>query len=85
VPTERQGRLPRRHRGRHQHLADEFEELIRAAPEQWHLLQPKLASDGKAGSLTGMSRHWPVAEEMQAEPTGREAEPESTRSEGDVR
>jgi KDO2-lipid IV(A) lauroyltransferase len=28
-----------------QALAHEFEDLIRAAPEQWHLLQPNWPSD----------------------------------------
>ena len=45
VPSERQGRLRDDIAVITQRLADEFEELIRAAPEQWHLLQPNWPSD----------------------------------------
>ena len=45
VPAQREGRL-RDDVGRvTQELAHRFEELIRAAPEQWHLLQPNWPSD----------------------------------------
>ena len=45
VPAQREGRL-RDDVGRvAQDLAHRFEELIRAAPEQWHLLQPNWPSD----------------------------------------
>jgi KDO2-lipid IV(A) lauroyltransferase len=45
VPTQRDGRL-RDDVGRvTQELAHRFEELIRAAPAQWHLLQPNWPSD----------------------------------------
>jgi len=45
VPAQREGRL-RDDVGRvTQELAYRFEELIRAAPEQWHLLQPNWPSD----------------------------------------
>jgi phosphatidylinositol dimannoside acyltransferase len=51
VPAQREGRL-REDVGRvTQELAYRFEELIRAAPEQWHLLQPNWPSDlGTNGS-----------------------------------
>jgi phosphatidylinositol dimannoside acyltransferase len=54
VPTQREGRL-RDDVGRvTQELAHRFEELIRAAPEQWHLLQPNwpsdLATNGSGGA-----------------------------------
>jgi phosphatidylinositol dimannoside acyltransferase len=45
VPADRQGRLRDDIAVITQRLADEFEELIRAAPEQWHLLQPNWPSD----------------------------------------
>jgi KDO2-lipid IV(A) lauroyltransferase len=45
LPVERQGRL-RDDVGRiTQELARRFEELIRMAPEQWHLMQPNWPSD----------------------------------------
>jgi KDO2-lipid IV(A) lauroyltransferase len=42
-----------------QRLAGEFEELIRAAPEQWHLMQPNWPSDLYAAraAQNGASRH----------------------------
>ena len=40
-----------------QALANEFEDLIRAAPEQWHLLQPNWPSDFE---LLGIERPAPV-------------------------
>jgi phosphatidylinositol dimannoside acyltransferase len=54
VPAQREGRL-RDDVGRvTQELAYRFEELIRAAPDQWHLLQPNwpsdLATNGSAGA-----------------------------------
>ena len=54
VPTQREGRL-RDDVGRvTQDLAHRFEELIRAAPEKWHLLQPNwpsdLATNGSGGA-----------------------------------
>jgi lauroyl/myristoyl acyltransferase len=54
VPAQREGRL-RDDVGRvTQELAYRFEELIRAAPEQWHLLQPNwpsdLATNGSGGA-----------------------------------
>jgi lauroyl/myristoyl acyltransferase len=45
VPADRRGRLRDDIAVITQRLADEFEELIRAAPEQWHLLQPNWPSD----------------------------------------
>jgi lauroyl/myristoyl acyltransferase len=54
VPAQREGRL-RDDVGRvTQELAYRFEELIRAAPDQWHLLQPNwpsdLATNGSGGA-----------------------------------
>jgi len=45
VPVERTGRLRADIARITQSLAHELEELIRAAPEQWHLLQPNWPSD----------------------------------------
>ncbi len=45
LPAERQGRLRDDVVRVTQDLARRFEELIRAAPEQWHLLQPNWPSD----------------------------------------
>jgi len=45
VPTEREGRLRDDVARITQELARRFEELIRAAPEQWHLMQPNWPSD----------------------------------------
>ncbi len=48
VPTERQGGLREDVARVTQLLAHELEALIRAAPEQWHLLQPNWPSDHEA-------------------------------------
>jgi KDO2-lipid IV(A) lauroyltransferase len=45
VRAQREGRLRDNVARVTQELADRFEELIRAAPEQWHLLQPNWPSD----------------------------------------
>ncbi len=45
VPTERSGRIRDDVRRVTQALAHRFEELIRAEPEHWHLLQPNWPSD----------------------------------------
>jgi KDO2-lipid IV(A) lauroyltransferase len=45
IPLERQGRLREDVQRITQLLADELELLIRAAPEQWHLMQPNWPSD----------------------------------------
>ena len=45
IKVERQGRLREDVQRITQELAYEFEELIRKAPEQWHLLQPNWPSD----------------------------------------
>jgi len=54
VPAQREGRLRDDVERVTQELAHRFEELIRAAPEQWHLLQPNwpsdLASNGSGGA-----------------------------------
>ncbi len=49
VPVERHGRLRDDIARITQLLAHELESLIRAAPEQWHLLQPNWPSDLDAG------------------------------------
>ena len=48
VPAERQGRLRADVARITQDLALALEELIRAAPEQWHLMQPNWPSDEEA-------------------------------------
>ncbi len=48
VPAERQGRLREDVVRVTQEMAHRFEELIRAAPDQWHLLQPNWPSDRAA-------------------------------------
>jgi KDO2-lipid IV(A) lauroyltransferase len=48
IPTERQGRLREDVERITQLLAHELEALIRAAPEQWHLMQPNWPSDYEA-------------------------------------
>lgn len=48
VPAQREGRLRDDVARVTQQLAHRFEELIRAAPEQWHLLQPNWPSDRAA-------------------------------------
>ena len=50
VPAERQGRLRGDVARVTQELAYRFEDLIRAAPEQWHLMQPNWPSDRVDGS-----------------------------------
>ena len=45
VPVERRGGLREDARRLTQDLAHELEELIRVAPEQWHLFQPNWPSD----------------------------------------
>jgi KDO2-lipid IV(A) lauroyltransferase len=52
IPTEREGRLRDDVARVTQALAYRFEELIRAAPEQWHLMQPNWPSD----RLNGVAR-----------------------------
>jgi KDO2-lipid IV(A) lauroyltransferase len=51
VPAQREGRLRDDVTRVTQDLASRFEELIRAAPEQWHLLQPNWPSDRQNGSV----------------------------------
>jgi KDO2-lipid IV(A) lauroyltransferase len=53
VPAERAGRLRDDVARITQALADEFEALIRVAPEQWHLMQPNWPSDREAGNREG--------------------------------
>jgi KDO2-lipid IV(A) lauroyltransferase len=57
IPAERQGRLRDDVRRITQDLAHRFEELIRAAPEQWLMMQPMWPSDQdterSAGRMTG--------------------------------
>jgi phosphatidylinositol dimannoside acyltransferase len=45
LDVSRQGRLREDIARITQDLAHEFEDLIRVAPEQWHLLQPNWPSD----------------------------------------
>jgi phosphatidylinositol dimannoside acyltransferase len=50
LPTQREGRLRDDVARVTQALAHRFEELIRAAPEQWHLMQPNWPSDRSNGA-----------------------------------
>jgi phosphatidylinositol dimannoside acyltransferase len=50
IPTQREGRLRDDVARVTQALAHRFEELIRAAPEQWHLMQPNWPSDRLNGA-----------------------------------
>lgn len=56
IDTERRGRLRDDVARVTQALADDLEELIRRAPEQWHLLQPNWPSDHEALAHPGTSR-----------------------------
>ena len=51
LDTERRGRLRDDVQRLTQELAHVFEDLIRKAPEQWHLLQPNWPSDYDALGL----------------------------------
>jgi KDO2-lipid IV(A) lauroyltransferase len=53
IPVERKGRLREDVERVTQLLASELEALIRAAPEQWHLMQPNWPSDRQASETTG--------------------------------
>jgi KDO2-lipid IV(A) lauroyltransferase len=53
IPTKRAGRLRDDIARITQALADEFEQLIAAAPDQWHLLQPNWPSDQTERSESG--------------------------------
>ncbi len=50
VPTERTGRLRQDVARVTQLIAADLEQLIRRAPEQWHLFQPNWPSDSAAGA-----------------------------------
>jgi lauroyl/myristoyl acyltransferase len=50
VPAERRGRIRDDVARVTQELAYRFEDLIRAAPTHWHLLQPNWPSDGRAAA-----------------------------------
>lgn len=50
LPAERQGRLREDVTRITQHLARRFEELVRMAPEQWHVMQPNWPSDHPEGA-----------------------------------
>ena len=54
VPAQREGRLRDDVARVTQDLAHRFEELIRAAPEQWHLLQPNWPSDHTTNGSGGV-------------------------------
>jgi KDO2-lipid IV(A) lauroyltransferase len=56
VPIAREGRLREDVARITQVLAYEFEELIRVAPEQWHLMQPNWPSDRDAMTEAGAPR-----------------------------
>ena len=49
IPTKRDGRFREDVVRVTRDLVVEFEDLIRAEPEQWHLLQPNWPSDGVVG------------------------------------
>jgi KDO2-lipid IV(A) lauroyltransferase len=51
LPVERRGRLREDVRRLTQDLARRFEELVRMAPEQWHVMQPNWPSDRGAPAL----------------------------------
>jgi lauroyl/myristoyl acyltransferase len=53
IPAQREGRLRDDVARVTQTLAHRFEELIRAAPEQWHLMQPNWPSDRSNGVRGG--------------------------------
>jgi KDO2-lipid IV(A) lauroyltransferase len=53
LPTDRRGRLRDDVARITRALAVELEALIRAAPEQWHLLQPNWPSDRADGAAMG--------------------------------
>jgi KDO2-lipid IV(A) lauroyltransferase len=53
IPTQREGRLRDDVARATQDLAHRFEELIRAAPEQWHLMQPNWPSDRSNDTRVG--------------------------------
>ncbi|MDQ6853511.1 MAG: phosphatidylinositol mannoside acyltransferase [Actinomycetota bacterium] len=53
IPAEREGRLRDDVARVTQALARRFEDLIRAAPEQWHLMQPNWPSDRSNGVEAG--------------------------------
>ena len=55
LALERQGRLRADVARGTQQLAGALEELIRAAPEQWHLMQPNWPSDSEGASAPGGS------------------------------
>jgi lauroyl/myristoyl acyltransferase len=54
IDTERRGTLREDVRRVTQALAHELEELIRVAPEQWHLLQPNWPSDAAGPGSVGV-------------------------------
>jgi KDO2-lipid IV(A) lauroyltransferase len=53
IPTERRGRLREDVTRITQVMARELEVLIRAEPEQWHLMQPNWPSDRELGPASG--------------------------------
>lgn len=55
IPVERQGRLRDDVTRITQLIAHELEALIRAAPTQWHLMQPNWPSDHEALAAAGLS------------------------------
>jgi phosphatidylinositol dimannoside acyltransferase len=53
IPTERHGRLREDVTRITQELAHRFEELVRVAPQQWHVMQPNWPSDRDEPPLAG--------------------------------
>ena len=61
VPAAREGRLREDVARITQLLAHEFEALIRAAPEQWHLMQPNWPSDREGSEHVRVVMTWPYS------------------------
>ena len=53
LPVERRGRLREDVTRLTQDLARRFEELVRMAPEQWHVMQPNWPSDAQNAAENG--------------------------------
>lgn len=74
LDTERRGRLRDDVQRVTQDLARELEDLIRVAPEQWHLLQPNWPSDLPAGADDALGAQ-PAGRPRSAGPSGAPARP----------
>ena len=75
VPAERQGRLRADVTRVTQDLALALEELIRAAPEQWHLMQSNWASDEEALMRFRQQRRGLDRQPRQDEPSAQQKVP----------